>query len=348
MNILGSIHSSNPSLPPSDRNIYQSVPVSFSTISSFIANVSRNGKYVAFKLVLSTNATVYYIYISSNNGISYNLVNTSETQSFGIDMTDICISNDGAIVAHMVFSATNTMSISISTNSGSTFANTATTASTFRYPDICMSSTGQYICYETNDNGSYGTVNVSNNYGASWTSFQYNVAPAYPYGVAMDDSGQYIMVAVATSNPGTFRLSTNYGVSFSQVATLNGYGTMVYISGNAGFMAVGAGYGANLITYSTDKFMTSTVQNSLNSRMSLNGSKSWFVTNSDNSNIFYIDTANSSRIYVSSNNLASSLVYDSTITNITLFRGSSDSKYIFVRGTYNATVSVYMIVNKNI
>jgi hypothetical protein len=167
---------------------------------------SSSGQYM---FLLCKTTTVINVYVSSDYGASFTLINTGIP--IAGDMIGICCSSDGMYVAI----ATNYRSLWLASDYGITWSNVGASIGDKGWTDITMSSTGQYICASVNG----GAVYLTSNYGVSWTNVGSSFTSKAWSTITMSSTGQYICVA-AWNNP--IYLSSNYGSTWTNIGSVVG------------------------------------------------------------------------------------------------------------------------------
>ena len=307
--------------------------------------------YVVYKIVITGSTDVYRIYVSSDSGKTSNLVFTSPTRSF-IDTTIVNISNDGQNIIQYERSTSTVRAMTVSNDGGVTFTTRISNITMTFGNSHAMSGTGQYIAFLVNDNGATGNVYVSTNYGESWTTTAFGTGAGgglnnYPYHISMSDSGQYIALATASS-PGRFFMSSNYGSTWVQVATIaSSYGTETFLNSTGTYVAFGASFNAFNVTYSTDSGanFSSVIRNSVTEDMQqLSGTRgqTWLVPGKTTDRIMYIKKT--SNVLNSATTVYTDPVAEYTsLTAVSMLYASSDGKCILIRGTRGGVADIYVI-----
>jgi hypothetical protein len=164
----------------------------------------------------------------------------------------------------------------------------------------------------------------------------------------MSDSGQYIALATASLSPGRFFLSSDYGSTWVQVATLaNSYGTETFINATGTYVAFGASFSAFNVTYSTDSgtSFSSVIRNTVTEDMQqLSGTRgqTWMVPGKTADRILYIKKT-TNVLNSAATNYTDPIAEYTSLTSVSMLYASSDGRCIIIRGTRGGVVGIYVI-----
>lgn len=338
-----------PSPPAFTASSYAASPVTYSTINKYCMAISRNGKYVAVKLVTNAVTTSYSIYVSSDSGLTYTNVYTNASNPNGIDVSILDISNNGRYIMHTDFTgASSTRSVRVSSDGGASFSapSSGGTGLTLTYGQRhAMSASGQTIAFLLNNNSSTGNVYVSNDYGSTWafTTFG-SQGNNYPYHLSMDKSGQYIALATASNAPGRFFLSSDFGASFTQVTSATGYGTDAYLDADASVVVYGVGFGSSTVLYSTDLSTFTTVTGNTTMQQ-LQGStryNHWLVNSGDPATPYvFINTSN--QMSAVTPDFATTSPFWNELSAVSRLSGTDSGNCVLLQATKAGTTGIYLV-----